>query len=132
MEIHRTYRYRCCPTEAQKRRLAQTFGCARYVYNWALEMRTDAYHENHENGESVDYYETKRRLTTLKKDGDHDWLYDVSGVALQESVRNLERAFTNFFEGRAQYPTFKRKHGRQVAHYLKTPSRSPVMGSVPQ
>ena len=79
------------------------------------------HHENayHENGESVDYYETKRRLTTLKKDGDHDWLYDVSSVALQESVRNLERAFTNFFEGRAQYPTFKRKHGRQVAHYLK-------------
>ena len=55
----------------------------------------------------------------MKKDGDHDWLYDVSSVALQESVRNLERAFTNFFEGRAQYPTFKRKHGRQVAHYLK-------------
>lgn len=116
MEIHRTYRYRCYPTEAQKRQLAQTFGCARYVYNWALEMRTDAYHED---GELAGYYETKRRLTKLKKQDDHSWLYDVSSVVLQESVRNLERAFTNFFEGRAQYPTFKRKHGRQVAHYLK-------------
>jgi len=42
MEIHRTYRYRCYPTEAQKRQLAQTFGCARYVHNWALEMRSNS------------------------------------------------------------------------------------------
>jgi len=75
---------------------------------------------SHEDGESVGYYETKRRLTKLKRQDDHAWLYDVSSVVLQESVRNLERAFTNFFEGRAQYPRFKRKHGRQVAHYLKS------------
>jgi len=86
------------------------------VYNWALEMSSDAYHED---GESVGYFETKRRLTKLKQQEGHSWLYNVSSVVLQESVRNLERAFTNFFEGRAQYPTFKRKHGRQVAHYLK-------------
>ena len=75
METHRTYRYRCYPTEAQKRQLVQTFGCARYVCNWALEMRTDACHEA---GESVGYYATKRRLTKLKQRGDHAWLYDVS------------------------------------------------------
>lgn len=116
MEIYKTYRFRAYPTESQRQQFAQTFGCSRYIYNWALEMRTHAYHED---GESVGYYETKRRLTTLKKDGEHDWLYDVSSVVLQESVRNLERAFTNFFEGRAQYPRFKRKKGDQVAHYLK-------------
>jgi putative transposase len=55
METHRTYRHGCSPTEAQKRQLAQTFGCARYVSSWALEMRTDAYHEE---GESVGYDET--------------------------------------------------------------------------
>ena len=116
MEIYKTYRFRAYPTEGQRQQFAQTFGCSRYIYNWALEMRTNAYHEG---GESVGYYETKRRLTALKKDEEHSWLYDVSSVVLQESVRNLERAFTNFFEGRAQYPRFKRKKGDQVAHYLK-------------
>ena len=42
MKQKRAYRYRCYPTSEQAATLAQTFGCARYVYNWALRLRTDA------------------------------------------------------------------------------------------
>jgi putative transposase len=48
MRQKRAYRYRCYPTPEQVHVLARTFGCERFVYNWALRMRTDAYRERQE------------------------------------------------------------------------------------
>jgi len=110
------YKYRCYPTEEQRHFLAQTFGCARYVWNWSLEHRTNAYHNE---GESLNFAAMCRRLTQLKKDEEHEWLSDPSSVVLQQSLRNQEQALINFFEGRAQYPNFKRKHGTQSARHTK-------------
>lgn len=117
MATEYTYRFRVYPNKEQRQHVARTFGCARYVYNWGKELRTNAYHGD---GESLSYTDTAKRLTKLKKDEDHEWLQEVSAVVLQQSLRNLERAFTNFFEGRAEYPSFKRKHGRQSARYVGT------------
>jgi putative transposase len=47
MKQKRAYKYRFYPTEEQKHLLARTFGCARFVYNWALRLRTDAYYNEH-------------------------------------------------------------------------------------
>lgn len=110
------YKYRVYPTKEQRRFLAQTFGCARYVWNWALEHRTNAYHDE---GESLGFAAMCKRLTKLKKEEDKKWLKDPSSVVLQQSLRNQEQAFTNFFEGRAGYPSFKRKHGTQTARHTK-------------
>jgi putative transposase len=113
---HMAYKYRVYPTKEQRRFLAQTFGCARYVWNWALEHRTNAYHDE---GESLGFAAMCKRLTKLKKEEDKKWLKDPSSVVLQQSLRNQEQAFTNFFEGRAGYPSFKRKHGTQTARHTK-------------
>lgn len=110
------YKYRVYPTKKQRHFLAQTFGCARYVWNWALEHRTDAYHDE---GESLGFADMCRKLTQLKRGEEHEWLKDPSSVVLQQSLRNQEQAFTNFFEGRAGYPSFKRKHGAQTARHTK-------------
>lgn len=110
-----TYRFRLYPNKEQRQVLARTFGCARYVYNWAKATRSDAYHGE---GENVSFPELSRRMTALKKEEETAWLSEVSAVVLQQSLRNLETAFTNFFEGRAQYPSFKRKHGSQSARYV--------------
>ncbi len=48
------------------------------------------------------------------------WLNDVAAVPLQQAPRHLDRAFRNFFEGRANYPTFKKRHGDQSASYVGT------------
>src|SRR6266516_4534849 len=114
MEQRKTYRYRFYPTEVQKQLLARTFGCCRYVYNWALRERTAAYSQR---GECLSYEGTAERLTSLKKQDDHRWLTEVSSVPLQQALRHLERAFRNFFEGRAAYPTFKKKRTAQAATY---------------
>ena len=117
---HMAYKYRVYPTKEQRRFLAQTFGCARYVWNWAIEYRTNAYHGE---GESLGFAAMCKRLTQLKKDDEHEWLKNPSSVVLQQSIRNQEQAFTGFFEGRAGYPSFKRKHGTQTARHTKAAFR---------
>jgi hypothetical protein len=57
-------RYRCYPTPAQAAALARTVGCARFVYNWALRVRTDAYHDRQER---LSYVDLSAALTTLKR-----------------------------------------------------------------
>ena len=116
-EIKRTYRYRLYPNEAQKAELARVFGCSRWVYNWALETKTKAYYQDEE---SVGFADLSRRLTQQKKSAETEWLQEVSAVTLQQSLRNLNQAFTNFFEGRAEYPSFKSKKGDQTARYVGT------------
>jgi putative transposase len=117
MKQQKAYKYRFYPTEEQVSILAKTFGCCRYVYNWALRQRTDAYYQR---GERLYYEATAQHLTELKKQEAYSWLNEVSSVALQQSLRHLDRGFRNFFEGRAQYPTFKKKHGNQAATYMAT------------
>lgn len=112
--VQRAYRYRFYPTAKQDTILSETFGCARFVYNHFLRVRTDGFYQN---GKRIGYNETAKLLTDLKQQSETNWLQDVSNVVLQQSLRNLDTAFKNFFQGRAKYPSFKTKHGQQSARY---------------
>src|SRR5215468_4791111 len=120
MKQKKAYKYRFSPSDEQKRILARTFGCCRYVYNWALRERTDAYYQR---GERLYYEGTAQRLVTLKKQEETIWLNEISSVPLQQALRHLDRAFRNFFEGRAEYPNFQKKHGSQAAEYTTSAFR---------
>lgn len=113
----RAYKYRWYPTDEQKRILDRTFGCCRFVYNWALRERTDAFFKR---GERLYYEGLAQQLTELKKQDTYAWLNDVASVALQQSLRHLDKGCKNFFEGRAEYPTFKKKGNQQSATYVGT------------
>jgi len=112
MKQKRAYQYRFYPTDEQGLIFAHTFGCTRFVYNWALRLRTDAYYQDKQR---IGYHETSAQLTLLKKQT--SWLNEVSSVPLQQALSHLDRAFRNFFAGRAKYPTFKKKQGEQAATY---------------
>ncbi len=114
MKQLRGFKYRFYPTVEQKIQLAQTFGCTRFVYNWALALRTDSYYQENK---SLSYQDTSNALTKLKKEPDKSWLKDVSSVPLQQGLRHLNTAFKNFFAGRAKYPRFKKKNNRQSIAY---------------
>lgn len=107
--------FRCYPTPEQEQHLARTFGCVRFVWNWALRARTDAFRA----GERMGYPATDKALTALKATPEHVWLNEVSSVCLQQSLRGLQVAFSNFFDKRAAYPAFKRKEARQSANYTE-------------
>lgn len=116
MLVKKAYKYRFYPTSTQIDQLAKTFGCARFIYNWGLRTRTDAFYQNQER---LYYKDLALRLTVIKKDQPTEWLNEVSNVVLQQSLRHLDTGFSNFFAGRAKYPTYKKKTGWQSASYMQ-------------
>ena len=115
--IKKAYKFRFYPTAEQEQQLAQTFGCVRFVYNWALRLRSDAwYNEN----KRIGYHESSSALTALKKDPDYSWLNDISCVPTQQTLRHLQTSFKNFWEGRTDYPNYKKKRGYQSAEYTRS------------
>ena len=113
---HKVLKQRFYPTDEQKVLLAQTFGCVRVVYNRILAMRTKAFYDD---GVKVGYTDASKMLTSLKKEADFNWLNDVSSVPLQQSIRNQQSAFKNFFEKRAKYPVFHKKDRKQSAEFTQ-------------
>lgn len=107
--MQKAFKYRFYPSAEQENLLRRTMGCTRLVYNKALALRTDAYYNEQKR---IGYLETSKALTGWKQEEDLEFLKEVSSVPLQQSLRCLQTAFTNFFEGRAKYPNFKKKsHG---------------------
>ncbi len=104
--------FRCYPTPDQVEHLNRTFGCVRFVWNWALRLRSDGFRK----GERIGYPATDKALTALKATPEHVWLNEVSSVCLQQALRDLQGGFSNFFDKRARYPSFKRKEARQSAN----------------
>jgi putative transposase len=112
--VKRAFKYRFYPTDAQAAELSRTFGCVRKVYNLALAARTQAWTRQ----ERVNYNATSAMLTAWKKTEELAFLNEVSSVPLQQTLRHLQTAFTNFFGKRAKYPRFKsRKKSRKSAEY---------------
>src|SRR6266700_710704 len=110
----RAYRYRFYPTRQQAHNLACTFGCCRFVYNWALSTSKVSYWKL---GVKMSHNTLSQAMTVLKQEEGTAWLSEVSSVPLQQALRHLKSAYTNFFEGRTEYPVFKKKHGVQSATY---------------
>ena len=96
MKQLRGFKFRFFPNSTQRLQLAQTFGCARFVYNWGLNLSKIEYKEN---GKSLGYAQTCKQLTQLKKEESTIWLKDVASVPLQQSLKNLDTALKNFFKG---------------------------------
>jgi len=99
---------------------ARTFGCVRVVWNRILSDRHARYAAE---GKSTSYAETDRALTEMKKEPGLAFLSEVSSVPLQQALRHQHAAFSAFFDGRARYPRYKSRNGRQAAHYTRSAFR---------
>jgi putative transposase len=110
----KAYKYRFYPTQTQETLLRRTFGCVRLVYNKALEYRTKSWYDHKLK---VGYGESSAALTAWKKLPEFAFLNEVSSVPLQQALRHLQTAFSNFWAKRTEYPTFKSKHGTQSAEF---------------
>jgi putative transposase len=113
----RAYEFRFYPTAEQQLLLEKTFGCVRFVYNHILDFRSKAYAEDKVR---IGFKEANAALTRLKKDPEKAWLNEVSSVPLQQVLRHQQTAFSNFFEKRAGYPSFKKKNHRQSAEFTRS------------
>ena len=112
--MERSYKFRIYPNKEQQNQIEQTFGCCRYVYNHYLTVRREAYEKDKT---TLNYYDCTKDLTNHKKE--NDWLFLASNAALQQSLKDLDVAYKNFFRGikqkkKAGYPKYKsKKNNRQ-------------------
>ncbi len=107
---NRAFEFRIYPNRAQKELLAKTFGCVRLVYNHYLDRKKQFWEESKQ---SMSYNACAKDLTSLKKE--KEFLKEVDSIALQQSLRHLDTAYSNFFKRKDNgYPRFKSKRrGKQ-------------------
>ena len=114
------YKVRAYPDTEQAAMLRRTFGCVRLVWNKTLADRQRRYTSA---GESTPYRETDAALAGWKKTPDLAFLSEVSSVPLQQALRHQHAAFQSFFAKRGRYPRFKKRTGRQSAHFTRSAFR---------
>lgn len=109
MLIRKAFKFELIPNGAQIRKMKQFAGCSRFVFNKALAYQNEQYEQD--NSFKVNYYEMCKRLTEWKKE--LVWLKDCYNGVLQQSLKDLDQGFKNFFAKRANFPKFKKKGSKE-------------------
>ena len=115
--MKRAYKYKIKPTMKQQHQLQQVFGCTRFIYNWGLDIKSKSWSIEHK---TISYFELAKKLTELKKNEKYKWLKQIPAECLQQSLRNLDNAYTQFFKGIKSFPKFKtKKNSKNCAKYTQ-------------
>lgn len=122
-----SYKFRIYPNAEQQTLIQKTFGCARYVYNYFLAQRIAEYKTT---GKSLTWFQQDKALTVLKQE--IGWLREPDKCALQNSLKDLDTAYKNFFRsvksgGKTGFPRFKSKRNRRKSY--KTNSNIAIFNS---
>lgn len=110
----KSFTIRLYPTKEQDILMRKHIGCQRYIYNWALALNNDLY-EKEKKKYSVT--ELGKMLTQYRKEV--EWLNEISYATLKEAIRNLDKAYTNFYRGLAKLPRFKSKKKSKNSFYSR-------------
>lgn len=105
---------RLYPTKEQEELMRKHIDCQRYVYNWALALNNELYKQE---GKKYSTTELGKMLTQYKKEA--KWLNEVSNATLKEALRNLDKAYTNFYKQRSKLPKFKSKKRHNSTFYSR-------------
>ena len=114
MQRFQAYKYELKPNGEQQRNLRRYAGSCRFVYNKALALQQ----ANHEAGEKfIGYVAMAKHLTAWRNGTETPWLKDAPVHPLQHALKDLEKAYKNFFAKRADFPRFKRKGSSDSFRY---------------
>ena len=102
--MFKAFKYRIYPTITQIELINKHIGACRFIYNLALETKLMAYAGNKAN---LSCFDLMKQLPELKKE--MEWLKEINSQSLQQSIINLDRAYTSFFKGQNNFPKFKKK-----------------------
>lgn len=106
----RSIKYELNLNKSQSKKINQSFGNCRFVYNWALDRKIKAYQTD---SKTLSCFDLMKELTSLKKKEGFEWLNLSGSQQLQQSISNLDKAFSNFFRAKEGFPKFKSKHNKQ-------------------
>ncbi len=121
MIIQKAFKFRLYPNRSQQSALAVQFGHVRFVYNHYRAAREGFYIDT---GTGLTYNDCALDLAQILK-VDYPWLKEADSQTMQQALKDLDKAYVNFFAGRAGYPSFHGKHGKQAIRY---PQRFKVNG----
>jgi transposase len=111
---NKAYKFRLYPTKEQEQLLIKTFGCVRFVYNKMLAERKDMYERLKHDKEG---WKQPKFPTPAKYKEEFPWLKEVDSLALANAQLHLQQAFQNFFDGRANFPKFKKPQSQTVVYH---------------
>ena len=103
----RGYKVKIYPSKRQKEILMQNMGACRFVWNYFLALKKETYLTM---GKNITYNAMSKELTKLRRET--EWMKDVQHQPMQQSLRCLDVAYNNFFRGKAKFPNFKKKNGK--------------------
>jgi len=109
MKISKSFKFKLIPTAGQKEMFAQNAGVCRFLYNLCLEHRILSWTQ-YRHG--INYYDQANQLKDMKKVEGFEWLKTPPSQILQQSLKDLDRAFSNFFKGISDFPKFKKRGGQ--------------------
>lgn len=123
MIVNKAYKVELKPNNKQRSALARSAGCARYAYNWGLARRIELYEKEKKSTTAINQH---KELCAIKEK-ELPWMYESSKCAPQEALRDLEKAFKNFFRGvmsgrKVGFPKFKSKHRSKSSFRISTGS----------
>lgn len=110
----KSFTIRLYPNKQQEVLFYKHINCQRYVYNWALNLNNELYRKDKKKYSSTNL---GKMLTQYKKQ--ETWLNEVSNATLKEAIRNLDKAYTNFYKKRAKLPRFKSKKRSKLSFYSR-------------
>ncbi|MFU2137018.1 RNA-guided endonuclease InsQ/TnpB family protein [Gallibacterium anatis] len=105
MQLRKAFKFEIMPNGNQIRRIKQFCGCSRFVFNRALAWQNEQYEQD--NSFKFSYTKIANLLPQWKKE--LVWLKECHSQVLQQSLKDLESAFKNFFQQRSDFPKFKKK-----------------------
>jgi len=120
--IHKSYKFRLKTTPEQAAQCTQIAGVCRLIWNLCLKQRTMTYDSRNSRRKSLNSYKQNPEITQLCQM--YDWIKAVPSQVLQQVNRNLDRAYIKFFEGRADFPEFKKRANPQIRFAFQTTSNS--------
>jgi putative transposase len=114
MQRLQAFKYELMPNGDQRRQMHRFAGCCRFVFNHALALQRTTYEAG---GRFIAYVAMAKQLTEWRNGTRTPWLKEAPVHPLQQALKDLERAYRNFFAQRAMFPRFKRKGGRESFRY---------------
>ena len=117
--MEKGFKYRIYPNKKQQELIHKTFGCARFVYNYFLDLKIETYKKDKK---SLSYNDTSKMLTQLKKE--NEWLKEPDKDSLQKSLKDLDNAYQKFFKEHSGFPKFKSKKNNYKSYRTSCTNRN--------
>jgi putative transposase len=111
----KAYKYRLYPTKAQQVLINKHLGACRWLYNYGLGKKIEAYARDKTH---ISRFDLQAELPLLKKTEEYSWLGEINSLSLQAVLRNLDSGFKNFFRESSGFPRFKSKKSNRQSFQI--------------